>query len=109
LYIPANGDPQIIDCEGFPVGILPDPDYVDHTLVLQPGDRIVLYSDGLLDAENPQGDYFEKRGLLDWADQEHDSLQDEIATLHDRVTSFCEGHSQTDDISVLALRVRHDR
>ncbi|MEM7315915.1 MAG: PP2C family protein-serine/threonine phosphatase, partial [Planctomycetota bacterium] len=108
LYIPAEGQPEILDCDGFPVGIFPEPDYVDHTLVLQPGDRIVLYSDGLLDAENPHGAYFEKKGLLDWADQEHESLQDEMTTLHDRVTSFCNGHSQTDDISVLAMRVRQE-
>jgi serine phosphatase RsbU (regulator of sigma subunit) len=43
---------------GFPLGILPDIRYDEAEAVLEPGEKILLYSDGLIEAHNPQGEMF---------------------------------------------------
>ena len=41
-----------------PIGVMPDALYEDHEAVLQPGDRLFVYSDGITECEDPQGDPF---------------------------------------------------
>lgn len=103
LYKPVDADPEIIDTPGYPIGIIEDPEYVEKVIVLNPGDRILLYSDGLLDAENPSGAPFGKEGLMGSASQRHQSIGDEISALQASVVSWCDGQSPDDDISVLAM------
>ena len=103
VYTPLNDRPEILDTPGYPIGIADEPDYIDQTLTLSPGDRIILYSDGLLDAQNRSGAFFGKEGLVDCVAQRHGSLRDEVRCLHDRVVNWCDGQSPKDDISVLAM------
>ena len=43
---------------GMPLGLFPDMTYEEVEAILEPGDRMVLYSDGLVEARNPQGQIF---------------------------------------------------
>jgi anti-sigma regulatory factor (Ser/Thr protein kinase) len=43
---------------GMPLGLMPDMDYEEKETELLPGDNMVLYSDGLVEAHNPQGQMF---------------------------------------------------
>jgi phosphoserine phosphatase RsbU/P len=45
------------------LGIMPDPSYVEEKLVLQPGELLFVYSDGLTEARNVQGEFFGERRL----------------------------------------------
>lgn len=49
--------------EGVPAGLLDDREYEEITFDAQPGDRIVLYSDGITDQPNPQEEEFDRRRL----------------------------------------------
>lgn len=108
VFMPANDAPEILDTPGFPIGFADEPDYVDQALSLSPGDRIILYSDGLLDAENPKGEFFGKEGLMECVAERHDSLHDEVRSLQDSVVGWCAGQSPNDDISVLAMSLLED-
>lgn len=46
----ANGDAETLGVRGLPLGVLPDEHYVEASVTLQPGDALVVYSDGLIDA-----------------------------------------------------------
>ncbi len=108
VYLPVNDAPEFLDTSGYPIGIVEQPGYVDHAVSLSPGDRLILYSDGLLDAENPSGSFFGKEGLLESVTDRHHSLDDVIRSLRHRVVSWCDGQSAMDDISVLALSLLGD-
>ncbi|MHC4850283.1 MAG: PP2C family protein-serine/threonine phosphatase, partial [Planctomycetota bacterium] len=56
----ARRDEEIrsLDLRGCPIGILPDPPYVPITMQLQAGDRVYLYSDGLAEARDADGEIF---------------------------------------------------
>jgi len=54
IYLPAHGQPQLLKADGFPIGISPHPNYTNSTLTLSKGDRLYVYSDGLVEAaDNP--------------------------------------------------------
>jgi len=56
---------EIIDLqmEGVPIGLLPDREYDEVSFKAQPGDVIVLYSDGVSDHMNPEGKEYGRRKL----------------------------------------------
>jgi sigma-B regulation protein RsbU (phosphoserine phosphatase) len=49
LHAPAGGEPVFLRTPGFPIGCLPDASYTDMDLQLAPGDRLFLYSDGIVE------------------------------------------------------------
>jgi serine phosphatase RsbU (regulator of sigma subunit)/anti-sigma regulatory factor (Ser/Thr protein kinase) len=47
-----------IRARGMPLGLMPDMTYEEKEAVINPGENIVLYSDGLVEAHNPEGEMF---------------------------------------------------
>jgi serine phosphatase RsbU (regulator of sigma subunit)/anti-sigma regulatory factor (Ser/Thr protein kinase) len=43
---------------GMPLGLMPEMSYDEHEALLGPGESILIYSDGLIEAHNPQGEMF---------------------------------------------------
>ena len=71
------------------------------------GDRVYVYSDGLIEARNPDGEVF-GQGRLDKCfsrSQAPDNLFDEIRTEFD---TFCAGESQSDDITMIEITCDKD-
>jgi sigma-B regulation protein RsbU (phosphoserine phosphatase) len=95
--------PTVLDVGGgMPIGL--GGNHETESLPLQPGDRVFLYSDGLTEAMNPQGQQFGRprlsRLLLDCADR---SLRETIrAVMHD-VETWCGATPAQDDISVIGF------
>ena len=71
---------------------------------LQPGDKIVIYSDGLSEAENAEGDFFDKKGLAD-AIKVNSSLEclSMLKALTKAVEEFTEDGTLSDDITIVVL------
>ncbi|MRI34188.1 hypothetical protein EOPP23_14435 [Endozoicomonas sp. OPT23] len=61
---PENKTVNAVMGGGVPVGMMPDMEYQNQTLQLQPGDRLFLYSDGITECEDPQGEQYEEQRLL---------------------------------------------
>lgn len=80
------------------VGLLPEVTYITGQCTLQPGDRLLLVTDGVVEAENPAGDVFGDAGL------------DEVATDHDidailkRVAAFHAPNPPQDDYTLLEVQ-----
>ena len=71
------------------------------TAALQPGDRLIFYTDGVTETRNHEGDFFP---LLDWA-ADRDSVPGHrlLSMLHEQLLRFSSGHLD-DDITVVAVR-----
>ena len=65
LLIRASGEMEFVGDGGLPIGLIEDAQYDEHMLVLQPGDRILLYSDGFTEAVLPNGAMLDSEGLLE--------------------------------------------
>jgi sigma-B regulation protein RsbU (phosphoserine phosphatase) len=74
---------------------------------LAPGDKVVIYTDGVTEAQNATGEFFGKRRLREivaaHAAASCQSLHDAI---QQAVAEFTEGASQSDDITLVVLEFR---
>jgi phosphoserine phosphatase RsbU/P len=81
-----------------PVGLLADATYSSDRCQLRPGDRIILVTDGVTEAENARGDMFESERLEAVAGKSF-SMDDVFAAVAD----FCGGTPLNDDCTVVEL------
>lgn len=91
---------------GMLLGVEPDEKWNQASVTLAPGDVLVLYTDGILDAEDAAGAFFGTERLLStlWANLDH-SAQGIQQALMDAVAEFTNGAVQSDDIAlVVAVR-----
>ncbi|MEM8731524.1 MAG: SpoIIE family protein phosphatase [Pseudomonadota bacterium] len=64
LLIRATGEMEFVGQGGVPIGLVPDIDYDQIDVKMQPGDRLLLYSDGFTEARLKSGQMLEEDGLL---------------------------------------------
>lgn len=88
-----------------PLGIDEDAAYVDAQHQLQPGDQIIFYTDGIIEASNGRGELFgmERLDLV-----LHDcmlSASGLIRAVLDAVEAFADGAAQTDDRTLVVAKV----
>ena len=82
-------------------------DYVDKQTVLQPGESIFLFSDGVTEAVNARHEQFSDERLFACLDRVQDDKPNKIVRdVLQSVVSFSGDLSQTDDITMLAIRYR---
>ncbi|WP_052350527.1 PP2C family protein-serine/threonine phosphatase [Paenibacillus gorillae] len=93
--------------KGIPLGSFPDFTYKDVKLQLERGDKLVIYTDGITEAENARQEQYSTGRLQQFLTQTKDYSSAEIidALLMD-VFMFADGAPQSDDIAVLCLTRR---
>jgi serine phosphatase RsbU (regulator of sigma subunit)/CBS domain-containing protein len=91
---------------GFLLGILPDEEYRERTIELSPGDRLFLYTDGLVEARNEIGEMFGADRLAGCLSTHG---RGPVGTVLESVLacqrSFCGSQRLTDDLTVVVLGV----
>ena len=93
----SNGAVQRPDHGNLPVGLLPDAKYESAHCQLKPGDRLVLVTDGVTEAENARGDFFEDSRL------ELAAKTGTLEQIFTAISSFCGGTPLNDDCTVVEL------
>jgi sigma-B regulation protein RsbU (phosphoserine phosphatase) len=101
-YLRRGSRPEILRASGFPVGL--GAGYEEQTLVLGPGDRLYLYSDGVTEAMSPDGEQFGGGRLLQTLERDRPRpLRESISLLLEGLRRWCGDVPFRDDISVLAV------
>ncbi len=104
----TNGiEVKTIQAEGFPLGLFPNAEYEAFTLSTQPGDLIVFFSDGIVDAENSQREMFgtdRLSTLLQRHPTATQSAQAAVNAILEAVNQFQSGTEHFDDETVVVLR-----
>ena len=77
-----------------------------HRRKLTPGDRIVLYTDGLSEARGADGEFFGTEGILEFT-RKNGKLRGETFNnvLIDKVYEYCSGRI-TDDIILMSITIK---
>src|SRR6266508_503123 len=99
-----NAEPRPLRNTGIPLGIVRDTTWTAETVTLEPGDVLVLYTDGVNEAQNSNGEFFDAERLLDAARscRERTALEVQAAILA-AVDRFVGDATQFDDLTVMAL------
>jgi serine phosphatase RsbU (regulator of sigma subunit) len=77
--------------------LIPGATYESDRYSLHPGDRLVLVSDGVTEAENSQGEFFDNERL------EIAAKKGTMKDIFDAVSQFCAGTPLSDDCTVVEL------
>ncbi len=108
VLLHADGSRRLLETGGLLVGMLPDTPYEEEAIVLAEGDRVVLYTDGVTEAANAEGEMFGEERLyaLLAAAPLRDTAEQLVGRVLDGVREFLGDTEAGDDITVMALRVR---
>ena len=91
----------------FPVGLVPDARYTVDQVMLEPEDTLVLFSDGITEAEDSGEEQFGVARLRELLTGMHDAPLEELQkTVVQAVENFSRGAAQADDITLLLVRYR---
>jgi predicted ester cyclase len=103
-YLHRNGDAEELRARGMPLGLMSGMGYEEKETILNNGETALLYSDGLVEAHNPQGEMFgfpKLRALV----AEHSAERALEDFLVEELYSFVGvGWEQEDDITLLTLQ-----
>ncbi|MDP9051784.1 MAG: GAF domain-containing protein, partial [Acidobacteriota bacterium] len=95
-----------VQAEGFPLGLFPNAEYEELTIAAKPGDLLVFFSDGIVDAENADGDMFGTERLTEVL-REHpsacNSAQATVDAVLAAVSAFQAGTAHFDDETLVVL------
>jgi sigma-B regulation protein RsbU (phosphoserine phosphatase) len=106
LLISSGRGPRWLSEGGIVLGFLPEKDYEEGAVRLQPGDLLVLYTDGIVEATNPDGEMFGEERVAEIAGELKGRPAEEVLDgLRRAVESQCEGCPQEDDITLVVVRV----
>jgi sigma-B regulation protein RsbU (phosphoserine phosphatase) len=105
LIVHAAGTVEQLASGGLPLGIKADADYREGRTTLQPGDVLVIYSDGVTEAASPNGEEFGPTRLYEVVSRNVDSS---AAGIRDRIesalTKFSQGTQAADDITLVIVK-----
>src|ERR687890_845605 len=103
-YLWRGGDAKELRARGMPLGLMPGMSYEEKEIVLEPRDNVLLYSDGLVEAHDSEGEMIgfpRLRALV--AEQGKEGSLGDLCL--EQLYSFVEeGWEQEVDISLLTLR-----
>lgn len=101
-----DGSFQLLSEGGLILGMMPNLKYQRERVILQPGDTIVMFTDGVSEAMNARDEEFEE-GRIEQCirDNLHLSADEMRSELLSAVSVFSQGQPQADDITVLIIKV----
>jgi len=104
---------NILEASGPPIGVLPDITWKDETATIKPGETLVFYTDGIVEARSgatrtpgtvPQGEFGMQRVERVVRERYPTSPRQLIDTIVGEVQDYCAPMSPHDDCTMIALR-----
>ena len=106
-YLVRNSDQRTdsLPPTGIPIGLDRDTVWQTATINIEPGDALLLYTDGIPDSINGDGDFFDDKKFLAVAQKNLSSSAYGLqASIIDDLHAFTEGAAQVDDITLMVLK-----
>ncbi|MBM79890.1 MAG: hypothetical protein CMJ78_04770 [Planctomycetaceae bacterium] len=102
----SNGSTELIGEPeaGMPLGILADQEFVEVTFTSDPGDSLLLYSDGITEAQNSDKEHYSSSRLREFVANDSNPIDELVPAIIADVASFVEKSAFADDVCVMACR-----
>jgi len=89
---------------GMPIGIEEDSSWERKSISFHPGDKLILYTDGVTEAQSEHGTFFDESKLLEVIARDHEKNAFEMQdTILDEIRLFTQNAQQYDDITLMIL------
>ena len=106
VYLSSTEGPLILETHSFPIGFFRQVKYEEHSITMKPADRVYLYSDGITEATNIDGEEFGKDRLIRVLEESRSMpLNTSLSFLLAAVKEWCGAARPGDDISILAVEI----
>ncbi len=107
LLVHENGDIEALQDGNMPLGIIKGTSFATYTQQLTPGDKLLVYSDGLTEVFNDQGEVFSTHRVIAAMTQHHGrEVHDFVDHLIEAIVSFAGKTQWSDDATLIALEMR---
>ncbi len=105
LLMDREGNARFIERGGLPLGMFKDARYYEYYLPIESGQTLVLYTDGVTEAENEHGEEY-GRGRLEQAVREgrDHSARELINFIHTDMLEWTAGRGATDDVTFVIIK-----
>ncbi len=107
LCTDGEAAPSYIDTEGdtFPLGIIPDCQYLEKRVLLKGGDTVVFYTDGIVEAMNKKEEMYGFDRFMNTINDNRELGADPLLEkLMEDVTAFVGGARPHDDLTIIVLK-----
>ncbi len=105
LLLNANGVPKFIVQGGLPLGMFRDTRYHEYYMTFAPGDLLMLYTDGVTEAQNPSGEEFGRERLAQSVMSARELPAREVITAVQKdVFEWTGGQGPTDDATFFVVK-----
>jgi phosphoserine phosphatase RsbU/P len=101
-----SGAIEPLTSENFPVGLFAEADYKSARVKLEPGDFVVIYTDGVSEAANLQNEQFEEPRLRNIIASCAGTVAQMADAIRDSVKDFTQGAPPSDDITLLVIQYK---
>jgi len=106
IRVPSDGDPAILPMTPPAVGIIPEAQFIEQRVSLDPGDRVYLYTDGITEAARGGGEQFgELRLAQTLGEYRGVALTESVEKLVAAVSVWADAAKPADDLSVVAIEI----
>jgi sigma-B regulation protein RsbU (phosphoserine phosphatase) len=110
LIVRHAGSIESLAATAMPVGLVESAQFEVSETALADGDKIVIYTDGVTEAQNLQGEFFGRHKLRQVITEHHaDSCQALHEAVQSAVAAFTESAPQADDITLVVFEYSWDR
>jgi sigma-B regulation protein RsbU (phosphoserine phosphatase) len=104
VLVHSNGSIEMLDCRGPSIGIGSKDTISQQSIKLQAGDKILLYTDGLLENRNSAGAFFGKQRFYDnLTKYRHEPVQKLVEAVYATAKEFRQEAKPDDDVSILGV------
>jgi PAS domain S-box-containing protein len=106
VYVPVGAPPQILEAGGVPIGLFPHLTCPEQVLKMEPGDRLYLLTDGVIEAENDAEQEFGVQRLREELERNRSlPLSDSLTAVVACAERWCAPSAMADDVSILAVEI----
>ena len=107
IVVRPSGETAELGATGVPVGLLEGSRYELAGRQLSPGEKVVIYTDGVTEAQDARGAFFGRKRLFDLVRAQASASSSELHdAIQGAVREFTEGAPQSDDITLVVLDYR---
>jgi serine phosphatase RsbU (regulator of sigma subunit)/CHASE2 domain-containing sensor protein len=104
LFLRQDEPPALLKTTGLAVGALPGTNYQAGSAAFAPGDRLLLYTDGVTEAQDRSGAYFSRNRLAELAAGEASGAQALVDAIVAALTRHAGSAACADDVTLVAIR-----